>query len=153
MTPKKQSETDARIEAAIAKISKENEKDYGKFVIETAAVAARRPVVPLSTGVLSVDLALGRGGFLKGRIAEVKGAAKHGKTSLLLSTVAETQKSGYRAAYVDAEHKLDLLWTEKLGVNLEELILINPDHAEQALDTNRDSNGSGIDLIIVDSVA
>lgn len=149
MTPR----TKSALDEAIAKVANDYRKDYGDNVIVPASKIARLPVVPLPTGVLSVDLALGRGGFLKGRIAEVKGPAKSGKTTLLLTLLAESQRGGFRTAYVDAEHKLDLLWAERLGVDLEEMTYITPDHGEMALDITESLVLAGIDLVIVDSVA
>lgn len=141
------------LDETIRKISGEYKKDYGDRVITSARAIANLPVVALPTGVLSIDLALGRGGFLKGRIAEVKGPAKDGKTTLLLTLIAESQRGGFRTAYVDAEHKLDLLWAERLGVDLDEMTLITPDHGEMALDITESLVLAGVNLIVIDSVA
>lgn len=151
MAPRKQVEEDIKpsLDSAIARVR----DDFGKHVLVNAAEYAKRPIIPFSTGILSVDLAMGGQGFLGGRIAEVYGPAKHGKTTLLLTTIAEAQKQKKKAAYVDAEHKLDLRWAEKLGVNLAGLEYVLPDYGEQALSITESLIDGGIDLIVVDSVA
>lgn len=153
MTPKKQSETEQAITDAIASIAKENKEDYGNDVIQRASAFAARRIDPISTGVLSVDLALGCGGIPKGRIMEIYGPAGEGKTTLLLSAIAEAQRLGFSTTYVDAEHKIELGWAERLGVNLEKLVLVKPHHGEQALDIVEKLTLSGTDMIVVDSVA
>lgn len=145
--------TNSALDEKVREISKDCKKDFGEFIIGPASKFAGRPVVALPTGVLSIDLALGRGGFLKGRIAEIKGPAKDGKTTLLLTLIAESQRAGYRTAYIDAEHKLDFLWAEKLGVDLDEMTYDFPEYGEMALDHTEALVLSGIDLIVVDSVA
>ena len=150
MTPRK---ANSALDEKVRDIANAHRKDHGDFIIGPARKFADRPVVILSTGILSCDFALGRGGFLKGRIAEVKGPAKHGKTTFLLSLIAETQRGGYRTAYVDAEHKLDFPWAEKLGVDLDEMTYDFPEYGEMALDHIESLVLGGIDLIVVDSVA
>jgi recombination protein RecA len=155
VTPKKQtrSSADDLIDQAIAEIAQENAADYGKEVIQRAGDLARRKMEVLPTGVLSIDMALGCGGVPKGRIMEVYGPAGEGKTTLLLNSIAEAQRTGRKAAYVDAEHKLDFGWAEKLGVNLEDLVLVKPYHGEQAIEIMLKLTESALDMIIVDSVA
>ncbi len=110
------------------------------------------PVVP--TGALSLDLALGVGGFPKGRITEVYGPESSGKTTLALHVVAEAQKRGGTAAFIDAEHALDTSYAERLGVNVEDLLVSQPDFGEQALEIAEILiRSGGIDVIVIDSVA
>src|SRR5262245_25003132 len=110
------------------------------------------PVV--STGSLSLDLALGVGGYPKGRIVELYGPESSGKTTLKLHALAESQKQGGTAAFIDAEHALDPVYAKKLGVNVDELLVSQPDHGEQALEIADTLVRSGaVDVIVVDSVA
>ncbi len=110
------------------------------------------PVVP--TGTLSLDLALGVGGFPKGRITEVYGPESSGKTTLALHVVAEAQKRGGTAAFIDAEHALDTSYAERLGVNVEDLLVSQPDFGEQALEIAEILiRSGGVDVIVIDSVA
>ncbi|MGF1469441.1 MAG: recombinase RecA [Sandaracinaceae bacterium] len=131
------------------------EKAYGKGAImrlgDGEAVEAV-PVIP--TGSMSLDLALGIGGYPRGRIIEVYGPESSGKTTLTLHAVAESQRRGGVAAFIDAEHALDVSYARKLGVNVEELLVAQPDHGEQALEIADTLVRSGaVDVIVVDSVA
>ncbi|HHD63524.1 MAG TPA: recombinase RecA [Desulfobulbaceae bacterium] len=110
------------------------------------------PVIP--TGILSIDLALGVGGFPRGRVTEIYGPESSGKTTLALHVIAEAQKRGGNAAFVDAEHALDTAYAERLGVDVDNLLVSQPDFGEQALEiTEILMRSGGIDIIVVDSVA
>ena len=114
-----------------------------------------REVMPsISTGSLGLDIALGIGGLPKGRVVEIYGPESSGKTTLTLQVVAECQKAGGTAAFVDAEHALDPSYAEKLGVNVDDLLVSQPDTGEQALEvTDMLVRSGAVDVIIVDSVA
>ncbi|MEW6544813.1 MAG: recombinase RecA [Nitrospirota bacterium] len=131
------------------------EKQYGKGAIMklgTAEVAADVPAI--STGSLGLDIALGVGGFPRGRVVEIFGPEASGKTTLSLHAIAETQKAGGVAAFIDAEHALDLGYARKLGVNTDDLLVSQPDTGEQALEIAETLVRSGaVDIIVVDSVA
>ena len=139
------------IEAAIAQI----EKDYGKGSI--MRLGNRDVLVPVSvipTGCLSLDLALGVGGFPRGRVIEVYGPESGGKTTLTLQVVAEAQKLGGIAAFIDAEHALDPIYARKLGVDVDNLLVSQPDNGEQALEIAQTLiRSNSVDIIVVDSVA
>ncbi|MFL3052240.1 MAG: recombinase RecA [Candidatus Neomarinimicrobiota bacterium] len=108
----------------------------------------------ISTGCLSLDVALGVGGVPRGRVVEIYGPESSGKTTLALHIIAEAQKSGGYAAFIDAEHALDIYWAEKLGVNLKELRVTQPDSGEQALEITETLVRSGaLDVIVIDSAA
>src|SRR3990167_8985459 len=108
----------------------------------------------LPTAILPLDLALGVGGLPRGRIIEIYGPEASGKTTVALSVISEAQKKGGVAAFIDAEHALDPLWAQKLGVNLEELLISQPDTGEQALEiTEQLIRSGGIDVLVIDSVA
>ena len=130
------------------------EKQYGKGSIMTLGDEERAKSVPTtSSGSLSLDIALG-GGYAKGRIVEIYGPESSWKTTLTLHAIAEIQKAGGTAAFIDAEHALDPSYAEKVGVNTSELIISQPDYGEQALEiTEKLVNSGAVDLIIVDSVA
>ena len=132
----------------------EIEKDFGKGSIMKLG---QRPQVNedvISSGSLLLNQALGIGGYPRGRIIEIYGPESSGKTTLALHAIAETQKQGGRAAFVDAEHSIDPIYARNLGVNIDELILSQPDCGEQALEIVEKLAGSGaFDLIVVDSVA
>lgn len=134
---------------------KQIEKDHGKGAIMKMGEAVDRMNLDiLPTGVLAIDLALGVGGLPRGRIVEVYGPESSGKTTVALHAVAEAQKSGGIAAFIDAEHALDPVYAKKLGVDINELLISQPDTGEQALDIVEALVSSGaIDLIVVDSVA
>ncbi|MFZ5932943.1 MAG: recombinase RecA [Patescibacteria group bacterium] len=124
-------------------IMKLGEEPSGKFKVET-----------IPTGSIALDLALGVGGLPRGRIVEIYGPEASGKTTLALSVVAEAQKHGGQAAFVDAEHALDPTWAEKIGVNLDDLLMSQPDTGEQALEITETLVRSGaLDVIVIDSVA
>ena len=131
------------------------EKAYGKGSIMRLGDADAKievPVVP--TGAISLDLALGTGGYPRGRIVEIYGPESSGKTTLTLHAIAECQKKGGIAAFIDAEHALDPTYARKLGVNVDELLVSQPDHGEQALEIADTLVRSGaVDVIVVDSVA
>ena len=131
------------------------EKTYGKGAIMRLGDQEHAAAVPvISTGSLSLDLALGVGGYPRGRIIEVYGPESSGKTTLTLHAIAEAQKAGGVAAFIDAEHALDVGYARKLGVNTEELLVAQPDHGEQALEIADTLVRSGaVDLIVIDSVA
>ena len=108
----------------------------------------------ISTGCLSLDVALGVGGIPRGRVVEIYGPESSGKTTLALHIIAEAQKAGGYAAFIDAEHALDPTWAEKIGVNIKELLVSQPDHGEQALEITETLVRSGaLDIIVVDSAA
>ncbi len=138
------------LEDAIAKI----EKECGKGTIMKMDGSNKVDVDVISTGNIAVDVATGIGGVPRGRIIEVYGPESSGKTTLTLHIVAEAQKKGGVAAFIDAEHALDPVYAEKLGVNLTELYVSQPDNGEQALDiTQQLVESGGIDIIVIDSVA
>ena len=139
------------LDAAISQI----EKAFGKgSVMKLGQRESVVDVQAISTGSLGLDIALGIGGFPKGRIIEVYGPESSGKTTLALHAVAEAQKAGGNCAFVDAEHALDPIYAKKLGVNLDELLISQPDAGEQALEIADTLVRSGaIDVLVVDSVA
>ena len=138
------------LEAALGQI----ERQFGKGSIMKMGDQSRDPIPAVSTGSLGLDVALGIGGLPYGRIIEIFGPESSGKTTMCLSTMAQAQKDGKTVAIVDAEHALDPLYAEKLGINLDELILSQPDTGEQALDIVDSLVRSGaVDVIVVDSVA
>ena len=132
------------------------EKQYGKGSIMKFGeqAAGRFAIDVISTGILPLDLALGAGGLPRGRIIEIYGPEASGKTTVCLSTIAEAQKAGGTAAFIDAEHALDPQWAEKLGVKLDNLLISQPDTGEQALEIAETLiRSGGIDIIVIDSVA
>jgi len=131
------------------------EKQFGKgSVMRMGDVGAVRNVETISTGSLGLDMALGVGGVPKGRVIEVYGPESSGKTTLALHMVAESQKQGGTAAFVDAEHALDPTYAERLGVNMNELLVSQPDTGEQALEiTDMLVRSGAVDVVAVDSVA
>ncbi|HLR87036.1 MAG TPA: recombinase RecA [Wenzhouxiangella sp.] len=131
------------------------EKQYGKGAIMRMGDDANRHDVPVvSTGSLALDVALGIGGLPRGRVVEVYGPESSGKTTLALHAVAEAQKAGGTAAFVDAEHALDPTYAEKLGVNVDDLLVSQPDTGEQALEiTDMLVRSGAVDIVVVDSVA
>jgi recombination protein RecA len=139
------------IEAAISQI----EKDYGKGSI--MRLGNRDVLVPVSvipTGCLSLDLALGVGGFPRGRVVEVYGPESGGKTTMTLHVIAEAQRLGGIAAFIDAEHALDPIYARKLGVDVDNLLVSQPDNGEQALEIAQTLiRSNSVDVIVVDSVA
>ena len=138
------------IDSAIAKI----EKQFGKGAIMKYGDKEVEKVEVISTGCLAIDNALGVGGIPKGRIIEIYGPESSGKTTVALHVVAECQKNGGYCAYIDAEHAIDPVYAEKLGVNLSDLYISQPDSGEQALEICENLVSTGaIDLVVVDSVA
>ena len=130
------------------------EKSYGKGAIMKMGDQAIEKVDVISTGSIGVDVALGIGGFPKGRIVEIYGPESSGKTTLAIHAIAEVQKTGGIAAFIDAEHAFDRFYAQKLGVNIEDLLISQPDNGEQALEIAENLIRSGaIDLIVIDSVA
>jgi recombination protein RecA len=139
------------LEAAISQI----EKSYGKGSI--MRLGSRDVLVPVSvipTGCLSLDAALGVGGFPRGRVVEIYGPESGGKTTLTLQVIAEAQKLGGQAAFIDAEHALDPVYARKLGVDVDNLLVSQPDNGEQALEIAETLiRSGGVDVVVVDSVA
>src|SRR5216684_8918978 len=130
------------------------EKQFGKGTILRLGSKAVLPVAVISTGSISLDNALGVGGLPRGRVAEIFGPESSGKTTLALQVIAEAQKAGGTAAFIDAEHALDLTYAKKLGVQVDDLLVSQPDTGEQALEIAETLVRSGaIDVIVVDSVA
>jgi len=131
------------------------EKQYGKGAIMRMGDDAGRKDVPVvSTGSLALDVALGVGGLPRGRVIEIYGPESSGKTTLTLHAVAEAQKAGGTAAFVDAEHALDPSYAEALGVNVDDLLVSQPDTGEQALEiTDMLVRSGAVDIVVVDSVA
>ena len=131
------------------------EKQFGKgSVMRLGDSTASRDIEVVSTGSLGLDIALGVGGLPKGRVVEIYGPESSGKTTLTLQVVAEIQKQGGTAAFVDAEHALDPVYAEKVGVNVDDLLISQPDTGEQALEiTDMLVRSGAVDLVVVDSVA
>ena len=130
------------------------EKTYGKGSIMKMGEAPTEHVEVIPTGSLGVDIALGIGGLPKGRVIEIFGPESSGKTTLTLHAIAEVQKAGGIAAFIDAEHAFDRVYAEKLGVDCENLLISQPDNGEQALEITENLIRSGaIDIIVIDSVA
>ena len=131
------------------------EKQYGKgSIMRLGDEAGKTEIEVIPSGCLTLDLALGIGGFPRGRIIEIYGPESSGKTTVALHAIAEAQKMGGVAAFVDAEHALDPVYAKKLGVNLDDLYVSQPDTGEQALDiTDALVRSSAVDIIVIDSVA
>src|ERR1043165_2841764 len=130
------------------------DKTYGKGTIMKLGDTMLEPVEVISTGSLGVDLALGVGGFPKGRGVEIYGPESSGKTTLALHAIAESQKKGGIAAFIDAEHAFDKLYAQNLGVDVENLLISQPDNGEQALEIAENLIRSGaIEILVIDSVA
>lgn len=131
------------------------EKQYGKgSIMRLGDEAGKTEIAVIPSGCLTLDLALGIGGFPRGRIIEIYGPESSGKTTVALHAIAEAQKMGGVAAFIDAEHALDPVYAKKLGVNLDDLYVSQPDTGEQALDiTDALVRSSAVDIIVIDSVA
>jgi len=130
------------------------DKTYGKGTVMKMSDQAVSDVEAISTGSLGLDLAMGVGGYPRGRVIEIYGPESSGKTTLTLHAIAEAQKAGGIAAFIDAEHAFDRFYAEALGVDLENLIISQPDNGEQALEITDNLIRSGaIDIIVIDSVA
>ena len=140
---------------ALAAALSQIEKQFGKgSVMRMGDASAVRNIEVVSTGSLSLDLALGVGGLPKGRIVEIYGPESSGKTTMTLQAIAEAQKAGGTCAFVDAEHALDPVYSEKLGVDMDELLVSQPDTGEQALEiTDMLVRSGAVDVVVVDSVA
>ena len=150
----KASKEEAKKAQALEDAIKAIEKKYGKGSVMKLGDRAAVSVDVIPTGSLTLDLALGIGGYPKGRIIEIYGPESSGKTTLTLHAIAECQKQGGRAAFIDAEHAIDPVYAQNLGVNIDELILSQPDSGEQGLEIAETLVRSGaIDLVVVDSVA
>jgi recombination protein RecA len=139
------------LEAAISQI----EKSYGKgSIMRLGSKDVLVPVNVIPSGCLSLDAALGVGGFPRGRVIEIYGPESGGKTTLTLHVIAEAQKLGGQAAFIDAEHALDPSYARKLGVDVDNLLVSQPDHGEQALEIAETLiRSGGVDVVVVDSVA
>ncbi|MFT5356721.1 MAG: recombination protein RecA [Polyangiales bacterium] len=147
--------SDSNREKALALALGSIEKAYGKgSIMKLGEAGARVETDIIPTGTPSLDLALGVGGYARGRIVEIYGPESSGKTTLTLHAIAEAQKAGGVAAFIDAEHALDPTYARKLGVNVDELLVSQPDHGEQALEIADTLVRSGaVDIIVIDSVA
>ena len=130
------------------------EKQFGKGTVMRMGDREVVDIPSISTGSLGLDIALGIGGVPQGRVIEIFGPESSGKTTLTLQVIAECQKAGGTAAFIDAEHALDPLYAKKLGVNVDELLLSQPDTGEQALEVaDMLVKSNSVDLLVVDSVA
>lgn len=149
-----QTESSAKLQA-IRLAMDQIEKQYGRGSIMRFGEASQKfDISVISTGCLPLDLALGVGGVPRGRIIEIYGPEASGKTTICLSTIAQAQKHGGVAAFIDAEHALDPLWAERIGVKLDELLISQPDTGEQALEiTESLIRSGGVDVLVIDSVA
>ena len=138
------------LQVAMAKI----EKDFGKGSIMKMGDQPVEKVDVIPTGSIGLDIALGVGGYPRGRIIEIYGPESSGKTTLATHAIAEAQKSGGIAAFIDAEHAFDPYYAKKLGVNIDELLVSQPDNGEQALQiADQLISSAAIDIIVIDSVA
>lgn len=141
-------------QAALDMALKQIEKQFGKGSIMKLGEQSDRRISTISSGSLALDVALGVGGYPRGRVIEIYGPESSGKTTVALHAIAEVQKTGGTAAFIDAEHALDPAYSEKLGVNIDELLLSQPDTGEQALEIAEALVRSGaVDIIVIDSVA
>ena len=130
------------------------DKSYGKGAVMKLGDVAHQDVEAISTGSLGLDLALGVGGYPRGRVIEIYGPESSGKTTLAIHAIAEAQKAGGIAAFIDAEHAFDRFYAENLGVDIDNLIISQPDYGEQALEIADNLISSGaIDIVVIDSVA
>ncbi len=146
--------TNEKTDKALEQVLADIEKQFGKGSIMKLGSDAHLNIESTSSGSITLDVALGVGGYPKGRIVEIYGPESSGKTTFALHAIAEVQKSGGRAAFIDAEHALDPVYAKNLGVNLDELLLSQPDTGEQALDICEALVRSEIiDLVVIDSVA
>ena len=139
---------------ALEQVLADIEKQFGKGAIMKLGSSEHMEIDVTSTGSLSLDIALGVGGFPKGRIIEIYGPESSGKTTIALQAIAEVQKAGGRAAFIDAEHALDPVYAQKLGVNINELLLSQPDTGEQALEIcDALVKSEAVSIVVIDSVA
>ncbi|SEN35135.1 recombinase RecA [Paenibacillus sp. OV219] len=140
--------------AALEMALRQIEKQFGKGSIMKLGESTHMQVETVSSGALALDIALGIGGFPRGRIIEVYGPESSGKTTVALHAIAEVQRAGGQAAFIDAEHALDPSYASKLGVNIDELLLSQPDTGEQGLEIAEALVRSGaVDIVVIDSVA
>lgn len=145
---------DANKEKALSAALSQIERQFGKGTVMRMGDSERVNIPSISTGSLGLDIALGIGGLPRGRIVEIYGPESSGKTTLTLQVIAEAQRKGGTCAFIDAEHALDPLYAEKLGVNVDDLIVSQPDTGEQALEvTDMLVRSGAIDVLVVDSVA
>jgi len=143
-------ERDKNLEMAMSQI----ERQFGKGAIMRLSDSSVRDVSAIPTGALSLDLALGIGGVPRGRVVEIFGPEASGKTTLALHVIAEAQRNGGIAAFIDAEHALDPIYAKALGVDVDELLISQPDTGEQALEiTDMLIRSGALDVVVVDSVA
>lgn len=139
---------------AVSSAIEQIQKQFGRGAIMRFGQGPVVPVEVIKTGIMPLDVALGVGGIPKGRIVEIFGPEASGKTTICLSLIAEAQKAGGVAAFIDAEHAMDPAWAKILGVRLEELLISQPDTGEQALEIAETLiRSGGVDLVVVDSVA
>ena len=142
------------VDKTLEQVLKDIEKQFGKGAVMKLGEHKTQKVEVISSGSITLDTALGIGGYPKGRIIEIYGPESSGKTTFALHAIAEAQKSGGKAAFIDAEHALDPVYASKLGVNINELLLSQPDNGEQALEITEALVRSGaISIIVIDSVA
>jgi len=150
MNEKEKKEKLKMLDLTLAKI----DKAFGKGTVMRLTDDSVVDIPVISTGSLGLDIALGVGGVPRGRVVEVYGPESSGKTTLALHCIAEAQKGGGMAAFIDAEHAFDRIYAEKIGIDLENLLVAQPDHGEQALEiTEQLIRSSAIDIVVVDSVA
>src|SRR5699024_7366320 len=139
---------------ALDEALKKIEKQFGKGSVMKLGEEAERKIDTIPSGSLALDAALGIGGYPRGRVVEIYGRESSGKTTVALHAIAEAQKKGGQAAFIDAEHALDPNYARALGVNIDELLLSQPDTGEQALEIAEALVRSGaIDMLVIDSVA
>lgn len=149
----KDKEKEAKLKALKVTLDK-LDKTYGKGTVMRMSDQSVQDVDAIPSGSLGLDIALGVGGYPRGRVIEIYGPESSGKTTLTLHAIAEAQKTGGIAAFIDAEHAFDRFYAEKLGIDLESLIISQPDNGEQALEITDNLIRSGaIDIIVIDSVA
>jgi recombination protein RecA len=153
-TPVHPSEGSQKLEA-INLAMEQIEKQYGRgSIMRFGEIGQKLDISVISTGCLPLDLALGVGGVPRGRIIEIYGPEASGKTTICLSIIAQAQKHGGVAAFIDAEHALDPLWAERIGIKLDELLISQPDTGEQALEIAESLiRSGGVDVLVIDSVA
>ncbi|CAH0990582.1 Protein RecA [Sinobacterium norvegicum] len=145
---------DANKDKALSAALQQIDRQFGKGTVMRMGDQQAQSIPSISTGSLALDVALGIGGLPKGRIVEIYGPESSGKTTLTLSVIAQAQKTGGTCAFIDAEHALDPIYAEKLGVNIDDLIVSQPDTGEQALEvTDMLVRSGAVDVLIVDSVA
>jgi len=145
---------DANKQKALEMAIKQIDKTFGKGTLMRLGDKEIEPIEAISTGSLGLDMALGIGGIPQGRIIEIYGPESSGKTTLALQAIASAQAEGMVCAFIDAEHALDVMYAKNLGVDIENLLVSQPDFGEQALDVLETVARSGaVDLVVIDSVA